>query len=192
MNKINNYFLLSVLYFIMFNINAQDIEVYKRLKNDNFNFPNVPSSLTFKEFQILERNLTVKDMMYAMIVPGYTHFYAQENKYGYSLLAIRVIGYSGLLYLLTANDVKIENYSIKINSNSLTSYELDKKQKTSESVLIASSALIVSSYLFDWIHGSYILKEKQENIRFKYRIQLSYLPLIYHKGNPLLSITFSI
>ncbi|HKK10446.1 MAG TPA: hypothetical protein VJ939_06385, partial [Bacteroidales bacterium] len=54
---------------------AQDFDVYKRSKNDNFRLPEINRDMTFEEFQLLSRNLRMKDMLYAMVVPGYTHFY---------------------------------------------------------------------------------------------------------------------
>ena len=161
---------------------SQDIEVYRRLKNDNFIFPKVPTEITFNEFQLLERHLTMKEMLYSMVVPGYTHFYTHENKLGYTCLGIRAVGYSGYAYILATSNVKLEGFRIKINDSDLTDAELEQKRKTDQTIFNISTALVFGSYFYDWIHGQYILYKKQEEIRYKYRITAG-LDYLYYRGD---------
>jgi len=46
----------------------------------------------------------------------------------------------------------------------------------------ASIFLIVTTYLYDWIHGKVTLERKQELIRYKYSIKLKLEHLNYNNG----------
>ena len=90
--------LLSLLFIIILGSSAfsQDIDIYRKNKDDYFKNANIPSGMSFSEFQLLSRNLRLKDMLYAMAVPGYVHFKAKEPTTAYVLLGLRTAGYAGL------------------------------------------------------------------------------------------------
>jgi hypothetical protein len=149
---------------------SQDVDFYLKRKNDNFDMPKIPSHMSFDEFNLLSQNYRMQDMMFALVVPGYIHFKAQENKTAYIELAISGISYSAIAY---------EYLWLKKNvsdSSNLMSYlrdykKLDATAKSHTDVITAAIVLISANYLFDIIHGKYILEKKQNKIRFKYSIR---------------------
>lgn len=147
---------------------AQDIDVYTLKKNSNFVLPSVNKDMSYDEFQLLSRNLRMQDMLYAMLVPGYTHYVAKDNKMGNWMLAARMTGYSGLAYVLFKNDYSLTalltGTSINRNKSSF---------KTQRAIALSSVGIIFAEYFFDWIHAKWVLEKKQEKIRYKYSIQMS-------------------
>lgn len=164
--------ILSGLLMIMNHSDAQDFDMYKKEINDRFEMPQISESMTFEEFQLLSRDLRMKDMLYAMVVPGYTHFYAHKSKIGYGMLGARLIGYGGITYVL----IKGEN---NLNLKNILGFDLGKENFSdgNEGLYSAISAgsivVIIGSYLFDWIHGQHALQKQQEEIRFKYSIMMN-------------------
>jgi hypothetical protein len=143
-------------------IQAQDVDVYQHQKNSNFILPEIPANMTYKEFEILSTDLRMQDMMIAMIFPGHIHFKIKEKKTAYYILGSRLLGYAGWTYLsLTDNSLT----GIVIEDN----IGIDNDITTGDYIVAYGSLmLIVGSYLYDWIHGKYILDEKQNAIRYKY------------------------
>ncbi len=171
-----NFSLLVLVLFFGFNVYAQDIDIYRKNKDDNIKTPNIPMGMSNNELQLLSRNLRLKDMLYAMAVPGYVHFKAQQMNAGYWLMGARMVGYIGLAtaYYKTTTEVqkkwyqlntpKTEQDYVKVNNNLYI--------KKSNIYLVTSLAIIFSSYMYDWIHGEYVLKKKQNLIRYKYGLKL--------------------
>ncbi len=155
---------------------SQDIDLYNIKKDDNITSPKIPSTMSFNEFQLLSQNLRMKDMMYAIIVPGYVHFKAKENKTAYTLLTLRTASYIGLGTSYFSSKARGDKwYSGLINSKSDASniqITEDWSIKKSDVVVVASMVTIFSTYLYDWIHGQYKLQKKQNMIRYKYGIKL--------------------
>ncbi len=146
---------------------SQDFDIFNKQLNDNFDMPHINKDMNFQEYQLLSRNLRMKDMLYAMVVPGYAHFYAQENKLGYSMLGTRIAGYAGLFYIYEKNKDRIDlRHLLGIGFNSSVFPEEDRNKYSA--IYATSLVLIFGSYFFDWIHGQYILQKKQEKIRFKF------------------------
>ncbi len=167
--------LFIILFFSIINFTfSQDIDIYRKGKDDNINTTVVPSGMSNKEFHLLSTNLRLKDMMYAVIVPGYVHFKADEKVMAYSILGARTIGYVGL---------GVAYYSVKSREDGLIDVEEAEdgsdiviigdgwEVKKSDIIMVASATLIVTTYLFDWIRGDAILKRKQNRIRYKYSMK---------------------
>jgi len=155
-------FIVLILLLAGINGVAQDLDVYKKNNNSNFDIPNVPAEMTYKEFKILSTNLRMQDMGIAMILPGHIHFKIGEKKKGYYILGTRMLGFAGWGYLAA-------------NHHSLTSiifydkYNIADNTSTGDKIIgYTSAVLLVGSYLYDWIHGKYKLDEKQNKIRYKY------------------------
>jgi hypothetical protein len=160
-----NYFFTTLIIFTIHISYGQDIEIIKKEKNDNYVLPNISKEMTFEEFKLLSETSRMKDMMYAVFVPGYYHFKVQEPKKGYWLLGIR-----GASYLITAYVFLDANNKY----GGLISSEVSDKDKNKYQNLLISSITIGSiSYLYDVIHGENVLHNKQEQIRYKYAIQLT-------------------
>lgn len=152
---------------------SQDIDLFNKHLNDNFDMPSVHKDMTFKEYQLLSRDLRMKQMLYGMVVPGYVHFYAHENTLGYSMLGTRLVGYGGLAYVLAKNeDILSLSSLVKLQFDKAVFPEGEENKYTA--ITTVSVIMIFGSYLFDWIHGQYLLKRKQEEIRFKYSPKLTF------------------
>ncbi len=100
--------ILCLLFFLSLKTFAQDVDIYKHSKNENFNLPRIPAQMTYEEFKLLNTDLRMQDMLIGMILPGHVHFKIQEKKTGYYLVGGRSLGYAGLLYL-SARSVCLEN-----------------------------------------------------------------------------------
>ncbi|MBN2638532.1 MAG: hypothetical protein JXR65_05535 [Bacteroidales bacterium] len=160
----------TLLIFIIFFVNslmAQDLDIYRHSKNSNFKMPHINKGMTYKEFQLLSRDLRMQDMLYAMVVPGYTHFVAQDKKTGYWVLGTRLVGYAGLSYVILKNDFTLTELISGVNVTQ------DAAFKNQQIVAYTSLAIILGSYFYDWIHGKWVLKKKQEAIRYKYSIRMN-------------------
>ncbi|NPA42562.1 MAG: hypothetical protein GXO27_00840 [Chlorobi bacterium] len=141
---------------------AQDADIYQRRPGDRFEFPAKPSGMTFEEFELLETDLRMQDMMAAAIVPGYVHFRIHEKKKGWYLVGIRTLGYAGAVYL-AANDKSL--WRVLFDP---TAKYTDKDHARNAAVAYLSAALIGGSFIYDWVHGRVLLQRKQTRIRFKY------------------------
>ena len=143
-------------------VSGQDLDIYKHQKNSNFDIPNIPKEMSYEEFKILSTELRMQDMIIAMALPGHVHFKIGEKKTGYYILGIRSLGYLGWGYL-SINNKSLSKIIV------LDSTGLDDSLSVSDLVVAYSSiALIIGSYLYDWIHGKYLLDDKQNRIRYKY------------------------
>lgn len=161
--------LLLLFFTVLFigNLMAQDLDVYKYSKNSNFKMPHISKNMTYQEFQLLSRNLRMQDMLYAMVVPGYTHFVAQEKKTGYWVLGTRLVGYAGLCYVILKNDFTLTELISGVNVTQSPAF------KNQQIVAYTSLAIIFGSYCYDWIHGKWVLNKKQEAIRYKYSFRMN-------------------
>ncbi len=143
---------------------AQDFDVFHRREGDQTEMPRLYENMLFEEFQLLERDVRMMDMAYSAIVPGYVHFKAKDNAMGFVLLGTRTVGFAGI----AANMIRMKNRGQNLGDIWLD----DPAFKTDQALFVTSLTLILSSYLFDWIHGKYRLEKKQELIRYKYGIKL--------------------
>lgn len=122
--------------------------------------------MSFDEFQLLSQNIRVKNMLYAAIVPGHIHFKAQSPHTGYWIAGVRSAA------LITMGAVYIQN---KQEISNLTFNDIIKEDDTPnyKKIFYGSAAVAIGTYLFDLIHGEAVLSQKQEQIRYKYSIQIS-------------------
>ena len=160
--------------FIGMNLMSQDIDIYRKGKDDNIKTPELPLGMGKQEFQLLSTNLRLKDMLYAMVVPGYVHFKAQEKPMGYAILGARTVGFIGLGAVYYSAQINGENwYDIggDPNPGDVITIGNGWQVKKSDVILVTSATLIISTYLFDWIRGENLLHRKQDKIRYKYGIK---------------------
>ena len=165
---------------------SQDIDIFQKNKNDNFKFENINPQMSIDEYRILSRNLRMKEMMYAMVVPGYIHFYVNENKYGYSLLALRVAAYGELAYMAATERI---DFSLIKKPN--FSFKEDDIPKTDMYMTYGAIGIVLGTYFYDWIHWQYILKKKQENIRYKYNMMMSLSLISNPNSNPIPGVSLN-
>jgi len=182
---------ILILLLVIFSINnvfSQDIDFFLKNKNENYSFPSIPADMTFQEFNLLSQTFRMQDMLFATIVPGYVHFKAQENAYGYSLVGVRTVALSALTYeyIHLKNTVSDTINFIKFIKDS---QQFTAGNKTDTYIVGISLLTITATYLFDLIHGKYILQKKQEKIRFKYSPKLSFINY-YPNNNYKLGLNF--
>jgi len=171
MYKVTHYFSFLLIFLSLGWSYGQDLDIYKHQKNSNFEIPDIPKEMTYKEFKILSTDLRMQDMVIAAILPGHVHFKIGEKKTGYYILGARSLGYLGLIYLSAVD----KSWSKIIL---LDNIGLDQSISTGDIIVTYGSLmLILGSYLYDWIHGKYVLDDKQNRIRYKYaqkKLQLSF------------------
>jgi hypothetical protein len=184
-------FIFLSLSFLSF---SQDFDVYPKKQDDKVRMPQLNEMLTVDEFQLLSRNARMMDMFYAAAVPGLVHFKAKDKVTAWSLVGLRTASYAGLAYgyfKLNSEGFRIwENYqdseNIFIGEWTVKDYQI---------LAVASIGLMVTTYLFDWIHGKYRLEKKQELIRYRYgiKLQIERNPLVRsdNRLTPSFSITYS-
>jgi len=166
---------------------SQDIDLFQKKQNDNFKFEKINPQMSIDEYRILSRNLRMKEMLYAMIVPGYVHFYAKDNLSGYSLLAIRSAAFGTIAYLAYKGELtfgKDKLWKLNLKNEDISN--------TDKYLAYTSMAAIFGTYFYDWIHGNYMLKKKQENIRYKYNMKLNLGMINSPTGNSVPSLNFQI
>jgi hypothetical protein len=156
-------------------LSAQDIDIYSKKKNSNYELPKLNSQTSFEEFQLLNRNLRLQDMAFAAVVPGYVHFKVKDPAVGFALVGLRSAGYAGLAYVIYEDAFALQdliNNSPPQNTSDLSEFN------TQKGITYISLGIIVTTYLFDWIHGKHRLEKKQEMIRYKYglKLNMSYTP----------------
>jgi hypothetical protein len=146
--------------------------------------------MTYEEFKILSTDLRMQDMVIAAILPGHVHFKIDEKSTGYYILGARSLGYLGWVYL-GAKEQSLTGVLFKDNIG------LDNNISTSDKVVAYGSvALIIGSYLYDWIHGKYTLDDKQNRIRYKYAPKKMQLGLNFlqsqQKSYPAIAIIYNL
>ncbi len=149
--------LIAGIFCITLPVFAQDMELFHRFQDDKLSMPMVPSGLSFPEFQLLERSVTLMDMAAGIAFPGYISFKAKEPVAGYAAMGARVLGYAGALYELYRFD--------EVGAATMAN------NRTDRAVGYATAGILAASFLFDWVYGKVQLEKKQEAIRFKYRLK---------------------
>jgi hypothetical protein len=148
---------------------SQDIDIYSQKKNINYEFPYLNSQISFEEFQLLNRTLRLQDMAYAAIVPGYVHFKVKDPLMGWSMVAYRAVGYAGLTYVILDGSYSITDLLNGTPSSTSNVSDYNSQQD----ITYISIAIVLSSYMFDYIHGRHRLEKKQEMIRYKYGLKFN-------------------
>ena len=159
-----NFFLfLALLVMSATHVQAQDVDIFQRTANDQYRLPQIPRAMTFREFDLLGTSVRMQDIFASAVFPGYIHFRIYEKKKGYWLMGMRAAGYAGLGYLTWKNR-SIWWLLLNPGGNS----QLDPSYKTDTSIAYLSAGLILGTFLYDWLHGRYLLQKKQLRIRYKY------------------------
>ena len=154
-------YLLFLISVYVFQIQAQDLDIYKKDINSNFKIPAIPEEMSYMEFKSLSTNIRMQDIGIAMLFPGHIHFKTGEKQTAYYILGARITGYAGLIYMSTKSASAFET----VFNNTSGAGEIT----TSDKIISYGSLLLIgTSFLYDWIHGKYKLEEKQTKIRYKY------------------------
>ncbi len=167
---------------------SQDFEVYPHLQDDLIKVTPIPHTTTIYEYRTLSRNIRMLDAFYAILVPGYIHYYIGDKKTGNRLLAWRIIGYTGLTAVYISNKARGESF-ININPFHTSSDENEYmnivgnwKLKKEDVVTTISLGIIITTYLYDWIKGKVSLQKQQETIRYKFGLKATLEKERLHKN----------
>lgn len=161
---------------------GQDFGVYHRVPGDLLKMRSIPEDMTEEEYAILSRDIRMIDIGYAMIVPGYTHFKAQAPAYGYAVLAADALAAGSIYFSLN---------TIRSNGFTLEDARIWNMYKVERQIIGISSAVFVGAFVFDHIHGKWMLERKQERIRYKYAPRLSPV-LSTAQGTPVYGVRVSL
>jgi len=183
--KMNPVFILFFLFSSTI-VLSQDIDIYQKGKNDNYNMPKIDQKMSFDEFELLAQNVKMKDMLYATIVPGHIHFKAKSKKMGRWLVGLRGASFAtigGVYWYANNNYRNIKLDDIKNQDDAPPLKE----------IVYGAVGVAVSTYLFDLIRGEHVLKKKQEKIRYKYsiRLQTQCDQLLGWTGNPVIGLSLN-
>ncbi len=173
--------LIFTLIIAISNTYGQDFDTYLKKKNENYTMPKISPQMSFQDFHLLSQNFRMQDMMSGILVPGLVHFKAQDYPLAWSLVGIRSASYTGLLY----EYLRYQQLAINADTSFFRTLFIDQNStiRRSDAVITTLSIVgIVGTYLFDMIHGSFILHKRQEAIRYKYSFKAS-LASVYNKDN---------
>jgi len=159
----------------------------------------IPSTMTFQEYQDMNRCLTVGLVLSAIPIPGMIHFYAGEKKTGKRILGTAVLGavsiFAGAatvkngdfitsdfdVLILNRGDKERERRFEKIPitvTNTDTTYKLRELSRDPTSVgsalILLGAAVIVSDIIYDFVHGIRTIETKRDRVRFKYGKTLTF------------------
>ena len=135
---------------------ASDFAISHEQLNDKFIIPDINENMSFEEFELLSYSPGIKDIGYAILVPGYVHFRAHDPLLGYISLGLSLTGYATMVAISNSE----ENFS----------------NETNRAVFDTALVTVIGVFLFDWIHGLYTLETKQTSIRYKYAKKISFIP----------------
>ncbi len=174
-----SFLFLIMLFFSAMLSSGQDFDVYPRLKDDLMRFDNIPASMRFNEYKLLQRNVRMMDAFSAVVVPGYIHFKAGEKRTGYWLLGLRLAGYAGLTAVYVSNKARGESlidvnpFDSPENAAQTINVVGDWEVTVNDVITFLSAGVILTTYMYDWLHGKAKLESKQELIRYKYGLKMS-------------------
>jgi len=159
----------------------------------------IPASMTFEEYQDMNRRLTVGMALFAIPIPGMIHYYAGEKRSAKILFGTALVGVGSILMgasnleqgdfptsdfdllILNPGDDKKERQYEKIPtfiSGTDTTYKLNeiyrKETGGSGGLIVLGAALIIGEYLYDYIHGIRTIEMKRDRVRYKYGQMLEF------------------
>ena len=159
----------------------------------------IPSSMTFQEYQDMNRRLSVGLVLSAIPIPGMIHFYAGERKTGRRLLGTAVLGavsiFAGAatvkngdfptsdydVLVLNRGDKDREKRFEKIPitiTNTDTTYKLRELSRDptglGSALILLGAVVIVSDIIYDFVHGISTIENKRDKVRYKYGKTLTF------------------
>ncbi|MFQ6606665.1 MAG: hypothetical protein ACE5DP_03300 [Fidelibacterota bacterium] len=159
----------------------------------------IPSTMTFQEYQDMNRRLSVGLVLSAIPVPGMIHFYAGERKTGKRILGTAVLGAVSIVagaatakngdFPTSDYDVLILNRGNKERerrfekipitvTNTDTTFKLRELSRdptgVGSALILLGAAVIVSDIVYDFVHGIRTIETKRDRVRFKYGKSLTF------------------
>ena len=162
----------------------------------------IPESMTFEEYQDMNRRMSIGVGLAFIPFPGIVHRYAGEKELAKKLSYVSIGGLIALIVSMSGNEEKKEwsdsDYEILIMNQGLESetrfekipieiigsdsiryrlnqvYEKVTYSGGSPSLAAIGFIAIFGSYYYDVFHGLKVIHDKREAVRYKYGKQLKF------------------
>ena len=186
------------------------------LLNENPIYP-IPETMTFEEYQDMNRRLGVGLLLAAIPIPGTIHNYAGEKKIAKKIrwvavgsivsiimgaISTKEDGWEESSYQISIfnegeeNELRYQMIPIgSVGTDIEYQYvELNKVIESSAATLLfpLGISVLIADYLYDYIYGIKIIENKRDKVRFKYgkKIDFSFEPT-YDINTKITGINFS-
>ena len=162
----------------------------------------IPESMTFEEYQDMNRRMSIGVGLAFIPIPGIVHRYASEKKIAKKLSYISVFGFISLIGSMSGNEKKkewsnsdyeiltmnqglvnetrFEKIPIEVIGGDSIKYKLnqvyEKVTYSGGSPALGAIGIIavLGSYYYDIFHGLKVIHDKREAVRYKYGKQLKF------------------
>ena len=162
----------------------------------------IPESMTFEEYQDMNRRMSIGVGLAFIPIPGIVHRYAGEKELAKKLSYVSIGGLISLIGSMSGNDEKKEwsdsDYEILIMNQDLENeirfekipieiigsdsiryrlnqvYEKVTYSGGSPALVALGFIAIFGSYYYDVFHGLKVIHDKREAVRYKYGKQLKF------------------
>ena len=162
----------------------------------------IPESMTFEEYQDMNRRMSIGVGLAFIPIPGIVHRYAGEKQIAKKLSYISVCGFISLIGSMSGNEKKkewsnsdyeiltmnqgldnetrFEKIPIEIIGGDSIKYRLnevyEKVTYSGGSPVLGAIGIIavLGSYYYDIFHGLKVIHDKREAVRYKYGKQLKF------------------
>ncbi len=132
----------------------------------------LPPNMTFDEFLKMNRQLDWKKIIEAVAVPGYIHFYAEHRPAGWTILAVRSLGFALSAWGLFDQMNHWNEPGGWLSKSGSTS----ARSQRNLYLFTSGLALNVFGFAFDWAHGDFIIERERNAVLYKYGIEKNWRP----------------
>jgi len=133
----------------------------QNLREHPAEIPILPKEMTYREYQMLMRDLNWKRILISATVPGFIHYYAQHKKAAYSIAGVRTLG------MLTSTIGMFRQWKDTKNLNLMYGKATEKNLY----IFMAGMILNAAGYAYDWAHGDWVIERERTLVQYKYGIK---------------------
>ncbi len=134
--------------------------------------PMIPKEMTYREFQMLNRELNWKRIFISAMVPGFIHYYAHHKKAAGIIAGVRVSG------MLTSSIGMFRQWRNTKNLN----LKYGKATEKNLYIFIIGMMLNAAGYAYDWAHGDWVIEKERTLIQYKYGIKKGLMNSAFKKS----------
>lgn len=159
---------IPLIIFLFSSLSYAQISIFEEKSNATSEIIKIPDGMTYDEFLKIQKHIDWSKIMIASVVPGFIHFYANENQKGFIVLGIRVLGYGLMSY------AAVDQYLLLNNDNNFSNIS-SKQERINRNALFFTIGAILNftGFFYDWADGSLSIEEERNLIYFKYGINES-------------------
>ncbi len=182
---------IALMIFLTNLISEAQISIYEEKSNATSEIIKIPDGMTYDEFLKIQRYVDWSKIMIASVVPGFIHFYTEENEKGFIVLGARILGYGLMGY------AAVDQYFLLNDDNFLSNLSVKQERKNRNALFFAiGSFLNFAGFFYDWADGILTIEEERNLIYFKYGIDESKkikLGILYDKirSTPMINLTLN-